>query len=210
MAVAVERMELEMAGLMPDRAYVVDEPGVVKNLLQNPTWSWIFLPLRLWLGYEWINAAAHKVTEPAWMDGGAALQGYWTRAVSIPEEGRPAIAFDWYREFINAMLVNEWYTWFAKLIAIGQMAVGIALVVGAFTGIAAFFGLTMNVSFVLAGSASTNALLLLAALLLIMGWKVAGYWGIDRWLLPILGTPWTRARVHRGSTADPTLGPATS
>ncbi len=192
-----------MAGHGPGRAYVVDEPGVVKNLLQNPTWSWIFLPLRLWLGYEWINAATHKVTSPAWMDGGAALQGFWTRAVSIPAEGRPAIAFDWYREFINFMLVNEWYSWFAKLIAVGQMAVGIALIVGAFTAIAAFFGLTMNVSFVLAGSASTNAVLLLAALMLILGWKVAGYWGLDRWLLPALGTPWTRERVRSPRAAYP-------
>ena len=31
---------------------------------------------------------------------------------------------------------------------------------------------------------------LLAALLLILAWKVAGWWGLDRFLLPALGTPW--------------------
>ncbi len=187
-----------------DEPYVVDEPRVVKSLLQNPRWSWLFLPLRIWLGYEWIDAASHKVTSPAWMDGGAALEGYWTRAISIPEQGRPPIAFDWYREFIDAMLVNEWHTWFAKLIAIGELAVGIALILGALTAIAAFFGLTMNVSFLLAGTASTNVILLLAALVLIMAWKVAGYWGLDRWLLPTLGTPWTRAREPRQSQTGAT------
>ena len=198
-----------MLGLEAQRPYVVDEPRLVKNLLQNPGWSWLFVPLRIWLGYEWIDAAAHKVTSPAWMDGGAALQGYWTRAISIPEQGRPPIAFDWYREFINAMLVNEWHPWFAQLIAIGELAVGIALVLGALTAIAAFFGLTMNVSFLLAGTASTNVILLLAALMLIMGWKVAGYWGLDRWLLPMLGTPWTRARERRIPPAATRAAPVT-
>jgi thiosulfate dehydrogenase [quinone] large subunit len=29
---------------------------------------------------------------------------------------------------------------------------------------------------------------------LILGWKVAGYYGLDRYLLPMLGVPW-RAKV---------------
>ena len=27
---------------------------------------------------------------------------------------------------------------------------------------------------------------------IILGWKVAGHFGLDRWLLPTLGTPWNR------------------
>jgi thiosulfate dehydrogenase [quinone] large subunit len=27
-----------------------------------------------------------------------------------------------------------------------------------------------------------------------LAWRVAGYYGVDRWLLPMLGTPW-RAQV---------------
>ena len=171
---------------------VVDEPRLIKNLLTKPSWSWVFLPLRLWLGYEWLNAASHKLGSPAWMETGVGIKGFWTHAVSVPAEGRPPIAFGWYRDFIQFMLDNEWHTWFAKLVAIGQLAVGIALVLGAFTAIAAFFGMTMNFSFVMAGAASINALLLLAAVVLILAWKVAGYWGLDRWLLPMLGTPWSR------------------
>ena len=26
---------------------------------------------------------------------------------------------------------------------------------------------------------------------LILAWRIAGYYGVDRWLLPLLGTPWT-------------------
>jgi thiosulfate dehydrogenase [quinone] large subunit len=64
------------------------------------------------------------------------------------------------------MLNNEWYTWFAKLIAYGEVLIGIALIVGAFVGIAAFFGAFLNWNFVMAGAASTNAVLFTLAILL--------------------------------------------
>ena len=38
------------------------------------------------------------------------------------------------------MLDQQWYTWFAKLIAIGEALVGSGLIVGALVGLAAFFG----------------------------------------------------------------------
>ncbi|MFN8515918.1 MAG: hypothetical protein U0232_29845 [Thermomicrobiales bacterium] len=47
-------------------------------------------------------------------------------------------------------------------------------------GIAAFFGALMNMSFMLAGSASTNPVLFFLAVALILGWQVAGYYGADR------------------------------
>ena len=49
----------------------------------------------------------------------------------------------------------------------------------------------MNFNFMLAGSASTNPVLFLLGLLLLLAWKVSGRIGIDRWLLPALGTPWS-------------------
>lgn len=66
---------------------------------------------------------------------------------------------------------------------------------GALTGMAAFFGALMNMSFLLAGSASSNPVLFTAAIGLILAWRVAGYYGFDRYLLPKLGTPW-RAPVR--------------
>ena len=42
----------------------------------------------------------------------------------------------------------------------------------------------------MAGTVSTNPVLLIAAIALILAWKNAGYLGLDRWLLPLLGTPW--------------------
>ncbi|HLZ21355.1 MAG TPA: hypothetical protein VKQ30_04450, partial [Ktedonobacterales bacterium] len=56
---------------------------------------------------------------------------------------------------------------------------------------AAFFGLAMNLNYLLAGTVSTNPILGVLALFLILAWRVAGYYGVDRYLLPLLGTPWT-------------------
>jgi thiosulfate dehydrogenase [quinone] large subunit len=50
----------------------------------------------------------------------------------------------------------------------------------------------MNMSFLLAGSASTNPVMFTLAVGLMLAWRVAGYYGLDRYLLPMLGTPWRR------------------
>jgi thiosulfate dehydrogenase [quinone] large subunit len=78
----------------------------------------------------------------------------------------------------------------AWVIAIGEVAVGLGLIVGLFTGLAALAGATMNFNFMLAGSASTNPVLFILAVLVMFGWKVVGWIGLDRWVLPALGTPW--------------------
>lgn len=133
------------------------------------------------------------------MDGpdGLALKGFWERVIAMPEQGRPPIAFDWYRDFLTFMLNNEWYTWFSWLIALGEVAVGIALIIGVFTGLAALGGAFLNFNFLMAGTASTNPVLFVIALLIAFGWKTAGWVGVDRWLLPALGTPWQPGVVVR-------------
>jgi thiosulfate dehydrogenase [quinone] large subunit len=137
------------------------------------------------------------------MDGGSSLAGYWTNAVAIPEAGRPAITYDWYRGFLQLLLDNGAESWFAPLITFGEMAVGLGLIFGILTGFAAFFGAFMNMSFLLAGSASTNPVLFTLAVGLILAWKVAGYYGVDRWLLPMLGTPWHPAVLAGKETSAP-------
>ena len=174
---------------------VIDEPRFVKNLLNNPRFSVIWLVVRVWLGWQWIEAASHKIGAEAWTGGGLALKGYWENAVMIPEQGRPPIAFDWYRDFIQSLLDAQAYTWFAQLVAYGELLVGIALIVGAFVGIAAFLGGLMNWNYIMAGSASTNPLLFVAAISLVLAWKVAGYIGADYFLLNFLGTPWNRSQT---------------
>jgi thiosulfate dehydrogenase [quinone] large subunit len=125
------------------------------------------------------------------MSTGEAIQGFWMRAAKIPEPpAKPIIAYDWYRDFIQFLLDGGHYVWFGKLIAISEFTVGVALVLGAFVGIAAFAGAFMNWHFMMAGTASINPMLIILSILLILAWKTAGWIGLDRWLLPAVGTPW--------------------
>lgn len=181
-----------MQHIVTRKGTVVQDPPLANVLFGDRRLSVLWLVLRVWLGYQWFDAALHKITNPAWVETGAALKGFWTGAVAMPADGRPAIAFDWYRNFIQMMLDAEAYVWFAKLVAYGELLIGIALIVGMFTGIAAFFSGFMNWNFMMAGSASTNPMLFVIAVGLILAWKIAGYIGVDHYLLPLLGTPWGR------------------
>jgi thiosulfate dehydrogenase [quinone] large subunit len=186
----------------------VEDPVRWRLLMGNIFFALFWLPVRFFVGRDWLSAGWHKVTDPAWTGDGTALQSYWQRAVTIPEQGRPPITYDWFRQFLQYMLDNGWYTWFAKLVAWGEVLVGLGLLVGALVGIAAFFGTVMNFSFMLAGSASTNPVLFGLAVFLVLAWKVAGFWGLDRWLLPVLGTPWQRGAplASGNSFITPTAG----
>jgi thiosulfate dehydrogenase [quinone] large subunit len=184
-----------MAAVDAQGEIVFSDPPFVRRLFGSTKWAWLWLIVRLYVGYEWLDAGWHKVTDPKWMQTGVALQGFWANVVKIPDTGKPAITYSWYRSFIQALLDSGSYVWFAKLVACGELLVGIALIIGCLTGIAAFFGATMNFNFMLAGSSSTNPVLFALAILLILAWKVAGWWGVDRWLLPALGTPWQRGEL---------------
>jgi thiosulfate dehydrogenase [quinone] large subunit len=168
----------------------IEGPAFARFLFGNSRAGLFWLPIRLFLGFAWLEAGWHKATSPGWLDGGTALAGFWKAAVAVPESGRPAITYEWYRSFLQLLLDNGAQSWFAWLITFGEIAVGVGLIVGALTGFAAFFGALMNMSFLLAGSASTNPVMFTLAVGVILAWKVAGYYGIDRYLLPMLGTPW--------------------
>jgi thiosulfate dehydrogenase [quinone] large subunit len=188
----------------PMRGVHVEDPPLAKFLFGSTKAAWFWLVVRLYVGYAWIDAGLHKVADPKWGFGdGAAILGYWQNAVKVPAPpAKAAITYDWFRGFLQLLIDNGAHTWMGGLVAYGEVLVGVGLIVGGLVGIAAFFGALMNMNFMLAGSASTNPLLFFLAIGLMLAWKVAGYYGADRLLLPLIGTPWHGVVTEsRGPTA---------
>lgn len=167
---------------------LIPDPPFAFTLFQTDKLAWLWLLMRLYLAATWIPAGWGKINNPEWMDG-TAIRGFWQNAISV-ETGQ--ITYEWYRFFLQFMINNGWNTWVGPLVAFIELFTGILLLLGAFTAIAAFTGAFLNFNFMLAGVASSNPLMFAFSILLILAWKVAGWYGLDRWLLPNLGTPWMR------------------
>jgi thiosulfate dehydrogenase [quinone] large subunit len=150
----------------------------------------LWLPVRLYVGYQWFAAGSQKLGSPEWMNGGQALQRFWQHAVSTPPGFMPgAVYYGWYHAFLRFMLVQGYCPWFAKLVAIGETTIGVLLLLGAFTGAVAGAGAFMNFNYMLAGSTSASPTLFALEVLLVLAWRVAGRIGLDAILLgrgPIL------------------------
>ncbi len=210
-----------------------EEPEFSKWLFGSSRAAWIWLIVRLWLGWEWLAAGWGKVfggtiTWKFWdwgstafsltgdgnigwvrsgtvvaADGtsqmlhiGDAVAGFAKGAIANSTGSHPDVAYSWYVEFLK-WIQNTGSPVIGPLVAVGEVLIGLALIFGVVTGISAAFGALLNFTYVLAGSASTNPAMILASAVLILAWRNAGWYGVDRYLLPKLGTPW-----HRGTVFD--------
>lgn len=173
---------------------IVPENPVSNFLFNNTRSGLIWLVIRLYLGYAWLNAGWHKVTSDKWVgsDAGAGLTGFIKGAIGKAADGKDVTG--WYASFLQDMVLPN-AKLFSYVVAFGELFVGLGLILGLLTGVAAFFGAFMNASFLFAGTLSTNPLLFILATWIVLGWKVAGWYGLDRWALPFLGTPWGKKKA---------------
>jgi len=191
---------------------VVADPPLSTLLFSDTRLAPIWFLIRLYVGFSWLDAGWHKIIDTGaktnYIIDGAGIYAFWQRIAAIPAPpARSVVTYDWYNGYIQFMINNHWEGLFGKLIAFGETAVGLGLIFGAFVGIAAVGGAFMNLNFMLAGSASTNPVLLLLGFLLVLAWKTAGFIGLDRYLLPILGTPWRGIKVASPALKRPVPAP---
>ena len=177
----------------------IREPALARFLFADTRASWLWLIVRLYLGYEWLNAGLEKLGENVWVGdkAGTALAGFAKGGIAKATGEHPAVQ-GWYASFLKDFVIPNAGA-FSYLVTFGEILVGVGLIVGGLTGIAAFFGIVMNANYLLAGSVSTNPILAFLAIFIVLAWRNAGWIGLDRWLLPILGTPWQPGRLF-GST----------
>jgi thiosulfate dehydrogenase [quinone] large subunit len=176
----------------------IHEPPAARWLFESTQAAWIWLVVRLYLGYEWAHAGYEKIFQEHWLTSTAPLKGFIGYALQGAGQGEhSAVNYGWYAAFLR-WVGGDGAPFMSKLIAIGELTIGILLILGLFTGIAAFLAGILSVSFGLAGVAGVNPAFFVMEVLLILAWRNAGYIGLDRWVLPALGTPWEPGRAFEG------------
>jgi thiosulfate dehydrogenase [quinone] large subunit len=177
-------------------------------LFGDVRWAWLWFIIRIYVGWQWLQEGWIKLNDPTWTgnQAGAAITEFANGALAKTGGEHPDVQ-GWYAWFLqNAVLPNS--VFWSYLVSWGETLVGIALILGVLTGIAAFFGTFMNINYLLAGSVSTNPILFTLATWLILAWKIAGWWGLDRWVLPALSRPLSPRPIYEKSQErNPSLRP---
>jgi uncharacterized membrane protein YphA (DoxX/SURF4 family) len=124
-------------------------------------------------GNHWIQAGAAKLwgAENAGFlhNGGAAVAGF--AAHGVP-------AYTWRGSFLHNFVVPNAGP-IAVLVAVSEFAIGIALVAGLFTRVAALGSLALLFTYVMSGTASVCAFYALFAIVILATWRTSSWLGAD-------------------------------
>ncbi|WP_051237000.1 DoxX family membrane protein [Paenibacillus pinihumi] len=161
--------------------------------------------LRIYLGWQWLVPGWHKLIGDTPFDA----TGFLNNAVNNPvaEKGTGALVYPTFTAFVehfalpNVKLINF-------LIPLGELLVGLGLILGGLTLTATFFGLLMNFMFMFAGTVSTNPWLMLLGFLVIAGGANAGRFGIDYFIRPFVHKAIAKLRKgNKPAGTDQPYGP---
>ena len=131
------------------------------------------LPLRLFIAFGWLRAAAEKTLTPAWFDGGT------LEAVLNAQLGGNHVVFPAYAWLISNLFLPG-APMLAWIVVSGQIMVGLGLLFGAFSRGALFGALFMNLNFIAAGMPNPSVFYVVIQILLLAssaGW-VFGFDGV--------------------------------
>ncbi|WP_273852348.1 DoxX family protein [Guptibacillus spartinae] len=150
----------------------------VHFLRENKGAAGILFLIRLYLGYEWLTAGLSKITNG--FDANGFLQG----AVASASGEHPAVQ-GWWASFLESFAIPN-VDFFNVLIPWGEFLVGLGLMLGTFTTLAAFMGIVMNFAFLFSGTTSTNPVMVILGMLLLIAGYNATKVGLDRWVIPFI------------------------
>jgi thiosulfate dehydrogenase [quinone] large subunit len=181
----------------------IPEPPLSRFLFADTRLAWLWLIIRVYCGWQWLEAGWGKLGSATWTgaQAGQSLTGFVNGALAKTGGDHPDVhqVYAWFLQTIILPAPAFW-SW---VVVLGEIAVGLGLIFGCLTGIAAFFGGLMNVNYLFAGTVSSNPLLFVLATWLVLAWRVAGWWGLDRWVLPFLGTPWAPGAIAEKQQSPP-------
>lgn len=176
------------------------EPAISRFFLGSAGSAALWFVVRMNVGAQWFLAGWEKVQDPVWGTSGVALKGFVNGAIAKTGGAHPSVQ-GWYGNFLHDFVLPN-AGLFSFLVSWGELAVGLGILLGVLTGIAAGFGVLMNLNYLLAGTVSINPVLGTFGLFLCFAWRVAGLIGLDRWLLPLLGMPWKPGALFQSPGAS--------
>jgi thiosulfate dehydrogenase [quinone] large subunit len=188
----------------PDEEF--PDPPIAKFFFASSGAAVLWFDVRMYVGTTWLLSGWTKARSPAWGTSGTALKGFVESALRQTGGTNPEVQ-GWYAAFLRQVVVPH-ASLFSFLVTWGELAIGLGILMGALTGIAAGFGVLLNFSYILAGTVGINPLLAMLGLFLCFAWRVAGQLGLDSWLLPALGLPWKPGMLFQSSGVRAT-SPAT-
>lgn len=152
----------------------------------NSIKSVIALFIRLYFGYYFLNAGIGKF-QSGWSgpEVSGFLQGALTKTASAlaaaGQTGKPNVTETWAWLVKNVFLPNA--DIMAFMVKTGEVMIGLGLILGCFTTLAAFFAMFMNFTFLLSGTVSSNPQMVIGFLIILYFAAASGAIGVDRFFM---------------------------
>jgi thiosulfate dehydrogenase (quinone) large subunit len=178
----------------------IPDPPLARFLFSDARLAPVWTVVRLYVGWQWLSAGWEKLTGSGWVgaDAGKSMAGFAAGAIKAAGGAHPSVT-PYYAWFLQHLVLPAAGAW-GYAITAGELLVGLGLIVGLFTGVAAFFAGLMSANYLLAGTLGTMAVnppLFVLATGLVLAWKVAGLIGLDSFALPLLGVPGAPGKLLR-------------
>jgi thiosulfate dehydrogenase (quinone) large subunit len=159
-----------------------------------PGWSgWVIVPLRLFMGLTFVYAGIQKLTDPQYFN--PAARGYIGRQITAFATGSPLHGFLINVGAPHAML-------FGALVALGELAIGLGVLLGFLLRPASLFGLLINLLFFLSADWHIFPYFYGSDIIFVFGWLTLLLAGPANQVLPALDTWIVIFLVERAATQN--------
>lgn len=149
------------------------DPPLLEGLFSRTRTAPVWIVARLYVGWIWLSVGWSLLKQPASTDTATAGSSW--------EPGA---------ELLGGFTSWGSADWVVTAAAAGLTIAALAVILGVATGIAAFSGVVSGVILMATNAAILGPEVFALAMLLVLAWKTAGWIGLDRWVLPMLGVPW--------------------